>query len=253
MNHIIDRREFLVWTGAMTLLAGSGSVGFGAELSGANLLEQNAASGRYTYLVFYRNDDSLTRRMESAVESHVKDHADRAAWQKVHVYSKSESAVVEKFDARRLPLPSVIGVAPNGAVTCIYHRSVSSTQLSRSILSPRYADVVLALQNGKIAVVSLLPSDGARPSSAAERFLDSEDFSDRSEDIRVSAKDPAEQDFFSRVKVSTDLEQPKTILFAPPGRHLGTFDDDATFDVLAEKVHASGSCNCEKCKKSHGR
>jgi len=249
MNTFIARREFLVWTGAITLLSGTGAVGLSAEATGADGLKRDGESDQYTYYVFYRNDDSLTRRMQSAVESHVKDYADQAGWQKVHVHSKDDSAVVEKFDARRLPLPSVIGVAPNGAVTCIYHRNVSTAQLKRSILSPRYADVVLALQNGKIAVVSLLPDEAAEPSSAASNFLKSEDFADRSEHIRVSACDPQEKDFFARVKVSTDLEQPKTILFAPPGRHLGTFDEDTTFDVLAEKVHSSGSCNCEKCKK----
>ncbi len=253
MNNFIARREFLIWTGALALLSGAGSVGFAAEATGADGVEQNAGNDQYTYYVFYRNDDSLTRRMQSAVESHVKDHAEQAASQKVHVYSKDDSAIIDKFDARRLPLPSVIGVAPNGAVTCIYHRKVSAAQLKRSILSPRYADVVLALQNGKIAVVSLLPDDDVEPSSAASSFLKSEDFSDRSEHIQVSAKDPEERDFFARVKVSTDLEQPKTILFAPPGRHLGTFDDDTTFDVLAEKVHSSGSCNCEKCQKNQGR
>ncbi|HCS54640.1 hypothetical protein [Rubinisphaera sp.] len=224
---------------------------FSADLSARQVLENASEEGKYTYLLFYRNNDQRTRMMESETSQHVKNHADRTQFKKVHVYDRGESDVVNQFDAKRIPVPAVIAVAPNGAITCIHNRSISQQQLERSLLTTKYAEVVLALQNDKIAVVSLLPTDDSKPTKAARQFLKSDDFSDRSVHIQVSAEDESERDFYARVKVDPETEQSQVILFAPPGRHLGTFDNDVTLETLTEKVHASGSCNCEKCKHNH--
>jgi len=225
----------------------------GAEISGAESLAESTQQDQHIYVLFYRSNDRRTRTMQEAIESHVEARGDEAKFLKINAYDRDEREIVEKFDARRLSLPSVVCLAPNGAVSGIYSRGVSREQLNRSWLTPKYADLVQALQKGKIAVVSLMPTADSSPLSVATQFVESDEFADRVEHIEVNADDPAEENFFSRVKVERDFDDSKLVLFAPPGRFIGTFEGGTSFKSLTEKVHSSGSCNCEKCRKSRAQ
>ena len=55
-----------------------------------------------------------------------------------------------------MPLPSVFGVAPNGAVTGVFQQRVDQEQLTNAILTPQYSDMVKALQNQNGAPVRLV-------------------------------------------------------------------------------------------------
>lgn len=224
-----------------------------ADLTGVQQLEKSAENEQHTYFLFYRNNDQRTAAMEKTIERHVDAHADATAFRKVNVFDKNEQEIVKKYDARRMSVPCVLCVAPNGAVTCVYNRVVSAEQLKRSLLTPKYADVVLALQEGKIAVVSLVRDADSEPLAAAEQFMNSGDFKDAATHVKVRADDASEEEFFTRVKVDRNIDAAKMILFAPPGRYLGTFDATTSFETIAQKVHASGSCSCEKCQEARGR
>jgi len=224
-----------------------------ADVNRVQQLENSAEDAQHTYFLFYRNNDQRTAAMEKTIERHVAAHADEAAFRKVNVLDKNEQEIVKKYDARRMSVPSVLCVAPNGAVTCVYNRSVSGEQLKRSLLTPKYADVVLALQQGRIAVVSLVRDADSEPLDAAEQFMNSGDFKNAATHVKVSADDASEEEFFTRVKVDRNIDAAKMILFAPPGRYLGTFDATTSFETIAQKVHASGSCSCEKCQEARGR
>lgn len=224
-----------------------------ADSSGVQQLETPAEDNQHTYFLFYRNNDQRTAAMEKTIERHVAAHADEAAFRKVNVFDKNEQDIVKKYDARRMSVPCVLCVAPNGAVTCVYNRAVSGEQLKRSLLTPKYAEVVLALQQGKLAVVSLVRDADSEPLDAAEQFMNSGDFKNAATHVKVSADDASEEEFFTRVKVDRNIDDAKMILFAPPGRYLGTFDASTSFEAIAQKVHASGSCSCEKCQEARGR
>lgn len=224
-----------------------------AAPTGIEQLEKSATNEQHTYFLFYRWNDQRTTAMEKTINGHVESHADAAVFRKVHVYDKKEQEIVNKFDASRMPVPCTLCVAPNGAVTCVYSHEVSDEQLKRSLLTPKYADVVLALQQGKIAVVSFVRDAESEPLATAGEFMNSSDFKDSAALVTVRADDASEEEFFARLKVDRNLETSKMILFAPPGRYLGTFDASTSFETISQKVHASGSCSCEKCQEARRR
>lgn len=213
--------------------------------------EQLAAAAKeqkYTYLVFYRQADAATRAMQEQVAAQVARRPQQTSAVSVRVDDPAEAAVVRRYDATRLPLPCVMGIAPNGAVTGTYPLTVQPEQLERAILTPRYAEMVKALQEQKIVLLCLQPAQGGAVPRGITELEAEAAFRGRTRRVVACADDPAEARFFERMHVPTSLSSPVTIVFAPPGAFIGKFDAAASGAAIAQKLHASGKCNCEHCQ-----
>lgn len=215
-------------------------------------LTDAAGKQQYAYVLFFRQDDAATKAMRQVVELHVAAHAGTAALVSVKVDDPAELPLVRRFDASRTPLPAVMGLAPNGAVTGMYPLKVESAQLERALLTPQYSAMVKALQEQKIAVLCLQPAgDGTVPKGIPEFEADPA-FRGHTHRVVAQAGDAAEARFFERMKVSRDITAPVVLVFAPPGVYVGKFDGQVRGAEIARQVHASGRCNCEHCKQ-HAR
>lgn len=223
-----------------------------AASAGASPVEdQLAAAGKeqkYTYLIFYRELDDATRLMQERVATQVDKSGGATISALVQVGDPAEAKLVARYDATRMPLPCVMGIAPNGAVTGSYPLTVEPEQLERAVLTPRYSEMVKALQEQKIVVLCLQPAEGKTvPTGILELEADPA-FRGRTHRVIATAGDAAEARFFERMRVQPDLTAPVTMVFAPPGAFIGKFDSTATGAVMAQKLHASGKCNCEHCQ-----
>ena len=211
-------------------------------------VEAAAKSGKYTYVMFYRANDTATQQMLSTIRSHVAGTAEKTTWVTVNVRDRKEAPLVKRFDASRIPLPAVFGVAPNGAVTGVFRQKVNQGQLTQAILTPKYADMVKALQNQQIAVVSLMPTVDSPLPAGVTALQQNPAFKGKLHQVRAYATEEAEAEFFRRMQVDTSLDAPVVLMFAPPGTHLGTFEATVSGDELAQQLHKSGKCNCSKCQ-----
>ena len=212
-------------------------------------VEAAAKSGKYTYVMFYRANDTATQRMASTIRSHVTENGDKTTWVTVNVRDRKEARLVKRFDASRIPLPAVFGVAPNGAVTGVFRHKVDQAQLTQAILTPKYADMVKALQNQQIALVCMMPAAGTSIPPGVRALQQNPAFKGKLYQVTANATDDAEAGFFHRMQVDTTLDAPVVLMFAPPGTHLGTFQATVSGEELAQQLHESGKCNCSKCQK----
>lgn len=223
------------------------AIGFAVTMT--EQVEAAAKSGKYTYVMFYRANDAKTQRMAGTIQSHVAETEDKATWVSVNVRDRKEASMVKRFDASRIPLPAVFGVAPNGAVTGVFRQKVDQHQLANAILTPMYADMVKALQNQKIAIVCLTPSANSPIPAGVTALQRDPTFKGKLYEVRASATDDTEAEFFNRMHVDRNMDTPVVLMFAPPGTHLGTFEATVSGDELAQQLHKSGKCNCSKCQK----
>ena len=211
---------------------------------------QSAADvGKTTYVMFFRGNSPANQRMAMTINSVVSQNSDRTHWIKANVNDPAAAGLVQQFDATRIPLPAVFALAPNGAVAGVYRMQVAPQQLVGAILTPKHAEMVRTMQNGKIAAVCFQPAGNAFPPSGVQQFQQNPDFQGQIEVIRVGADEPGERNFFARLNVNPAINSPVVMLFVPPGTHLGTFPANVGGNQLAQKVHDSGQCNCEACKK----
>jgi hypothetical protein len=200
--------------------------------------------------MFYRQNDAPTQAMHQTVKAHCDALGEGATWLNVSITNSAEAALIAKYDATRSPMPTVVSVAPNGAVAGVFPLKVDGQQLSRTVLTPQYAEMVKTMQEKKVAVVCLQPARGGYVPQGVQSFLAAPAFAAQTQLISVNAGDPAEADFFNRMKVQQNITSPVVMMFAPPGVHLGTYDASVGGNTLATKVHQSGSCNCEACQKN---
>ena len=212
-----------------------------------------SSQGKTTYVMFYRANDRPTNHMAQTIHAQVNASADRATWVKVHVNDPSGAALVKRFDASRIPLPTVFGLAPNGAVTGVFRGNVTRKQLTRATLTDKHADLVRALQQQKIAILCVQPPGVDSIPPGVEEFEKDPDFQGRTFRVVAYANEKAEQEMFTRMKVSPKISSPVCLVFAPPGNYLGTFDASVSGPTIAEKVHNSGKCNCKTCQQRRGR
>jgi hypothetical protein len=212
-----------------------------------------AQAGKYAYVMFYWTDDAATQAMRKTVAAHVGQAADQTSWVQVRVNDPAEAALVARFDATRIPLPCVMGLAPNGAVTGAYRQTVTPEQLERAILTPKYSEMVKALQDQKIAVLCLQPEGATAVPKGIQEFEADAAFKGRIHQVSARAGDASEARLFERMKVPAEIDSPVVIVFAPPGVFLGKFDAKVTGATLSKTLHDSGKCNCHHCQQQQRR
>ena len=225
---------------------------FASQVSAAKfteVIQASAKSGKYTYLMFYRSNDAATRQMAKVVDQQVSKTSTKTSWVQINVAERSAANIVKKYDAERLPMPTVMGIAPNGAITGVYQLKVSKQKLDNAILTPSYSAMVKKLQEQKITVVCLQPARGRFvPSGVAQLEKDS-NLKNHVVRISASADDVREARFFERMRVKTNIKKPVVLMFAPPGVYLGTFDSNVSGQELANTIHKSGKCSCKHCER----
>lgn len=210
--------------------------------------EASAKAGKYTYLMFYREHDAATKHMAAVIERQISKTPNLASRMQINVTDRSAAAVVKKYDATRLPMPSVMGIAPNGAITGVYQLRVSEQQLDNAILTPRYSQMVKKLQEQKITVVCLQPARGEFVPDGVAQLEKDPNLKNFVVRISASADDAREARFFERMRVKTDITKPAVLMFAPPGVFLGRFDASVSGKQLADVIHKSGQCSCKHCQ-----
>ena len=212
-------------------------------------LRSGSEVGKTSYVMFYRGQSNANQRMAMTIDNVVSQNSARTQAIKVDVNDPSAAALVQQYDATRIPLPSVFALAPNGAVAGVFRMKVAPQQLLGAILTRKHAEMIRTMQDGKIAAVCFQPAGGQFVPSGVQQFQQDPNFKGQVNIITVAADEPGERNFFGRLNVSPNLNSPVTLLFVPPGTHLGTFNANVSGNQLAQKVHDSGKCNCESCKK----
>ncbi len=252
-------RTFLTHTLALAVVAGSllsaARTAPAADLSPAQQAVETAArQNQYAFIMFYRSNDAATQGMHRTLKSALSGRQD-AAIIPVRVTDAAERGLVARFDASRTPMPAIVALAPNGAVTGVFPRRVSSAHLTAAITSPGQAQCLKALQDKKIVLLCVQPEGSSLVPEGVREFQADALYKDRTEVVSVQANDPAEARFLQQLQLRTDQPTTVTAFMAPPGVMLGTFDANVTGDVLAQKLAAAGKCcddpNCKHHKAAN--
>jgi hypothetical protein len=223
-----------------------------AELSaGQKVLADAARQDQHAFVLFYRGDDAATQSMHRTVQSTLAERPD-AVILPVRLDDAAESALVERFDATRTPMPATVVLAPNGAITSVFPQRVAPQQLTASIVPPSQAACLKALQEQKIVLLCVQPEGSDEIPAGVRQFEADPHFKDRTTVVTVTATDPAEAKFLQQLAMRTDQPSCLVAFMAPPGVMLGRYNNKVTADILARKLASSGNC-CEdpNCKHHH--
>ena len=211
-----------------------------------------ARDGKLLYLVFYKEPDAAMKAMATTVSTAMNSQDGQSTFAYVRLTDPVERAVAEQFKVTRAPMPMVIAVHPNGAVTGFYHTKTTEKDLAKCLVSPKQAECLKALQTNQLVLVCLQTQAKQSIPQGVRDLKADPHFAARTQVITLQVSDPAEASFLAGLEVDPKKTAPMTVFMAPPGAIVGKFTTTATKDQLAAKLAEAGQCcDDENCKHNH--
>lgn len=217
---------------------------------GLRAMEQAAGAKKYLFVFFWKEEDDQTAAMRKVFNAAMKKVADRADSVEVRVTDASEKPIVDKFDLDRAPMPLVLALAPNGAITGGFPTKFDEPGLLGAFASPGMEKCMKSLQDGKL--VFLCFQNGKTKSNDAalqgvRDFKADARFSGATEIVTLDPADPAEEILLADFRIPPETEEAVTVFLAPPGAAIGRFDGATQKDQLIEVLSRATSCGAGGC------
>jgi hypothetical protein len=210
----------------------------------------SAAAEKFTFLLFSKENNANTQRITGELTAALATRGDRTQWQALNITDPANREIVERYQLGRVPMPLVLCVAPNGAITGVMPGKVTEKAVEASLVSPTMTRCMKSLQAEKLVVVHL-QNDASQPlPTGATEFLADPAFKDRTVTESFVISDPNEARFLRDMKLdASTVSSVSVVLLAPPGTLVGKFPATATGADIAAKLHAAGKCcNDPNCK-----
>ena len=208
-------------------------------------LETAARGGKYVYLYFWKDDSEQTRSTFAVFQSGMGELASLADAASVNISDPNEKALVDKFDVSRAPMPLVVAVAPNGAVTKAWPIRFTKEQLREGLVSRGTAQCMKALGDQKLVVLCVQKGQHSQTSlRGVYEFKADARFKTAAEIVTLDAQDQSEATFMKALQIDPRTSQPVTVVLAPSGQPIARFTGLVTKDQLVAKVTATNSSCC---------
>jgi len=211
-----------------------------------------ARNGKYLFIFFWKANEQHSRTMFGVFRSAMEKWVRSTDSIGVQIEDPREKPIVDKFGVRRAPMPLVLAVAPNGAITKAFPVKFDESQLRQGFVSPCTAKCLKALQDRKL-VLLCVQSPKTQFSQVALRvardFKADARFAKATEIVTLNPDDRLETAFLKDLQVSPRTPTAVTILLAPPGTPIAKFAGPVTKDQIVAKVSSakSGPCADGKC------
>jgi hypothetical protein len=223
------------------------------EESAGETLASAAENGQFTFVLFWKKNDEATHTLGKALDAMHPQYAERAVATSIEVGGSFDQDIVKKFNVARLPMPIIVSIAPNGAVTGYFQKTFTAENVEKALVTPTMTVCMKSMQGGKIVVVCAHPNEVPPVPKAAREFQADPDFKERTVIVKLCTTDPNEARFLKELKIDSRDNASQMAILAPPGVLVGKFSATATKDELAAKLHAAGKCcddeNCKHNKK----
>ena len=214
---------------------------------GIAAMQHAATAGKYLFVFFWRERSQQTDAAWSTFQSAVGKVADRAESVAINVSEPAEKSMVDKFGVDRSPLPVVLALAPNGAITKGFLK-FDESKVSQAFVTPGTAACLKALQSRKLVLLCVeRRSPQVRQVSLQQvvaEFVSDARFAQATEVVAVDPGDPGEASLVRDFQVDPQSSTSVTILLAPPGSVVGKFLGPVTKDEIAAKLASAQSSCC---------
>lgn len=225
---------------------------FAQASNGTEAIENAKRTEKYLFLFFYKDQNDRALRAQSVFDQTMQKLSDKAVSAKINVDDPSEKHIISKFDLKRTPMPFVLVLAPNGAVTGGFPSSFTEEQLLASFTSPGAANCLKALQDRKLVILCLQNSKTTNNEAALKGVRDFKSdsrFANATEIVLIDPSDIQEQTFLNQLGLDPQSSQATTMLIAPPSEVIGKYAGALNKTQLVTDLQkaTSGCCGPGGC------
>jgi len=213
----------------------------------ASAMSQAAQANQYLFVFFYEKDDDATKGARKTFDEAMKKitpapqsvAADRSA--------PGELEIVAKYGVDRAPMPLILAIAPNGAVTGGFKAAeLTEERLRDTVASAGLQTCLKALQDKRLVLVCL--QNGRTQANEAamkgvNEFKADAQFGGMTEIVKVDPSDTKETKLMAQLKADPQAKTAATALLAPPGMLVTKVEGPTTKDgLMASLQKAMASC-----------
>lgn len=212
---------------------------------GMAALQEAAQNNKYLFAFFWKAEDSQTLAMRKIFDETMRGLEDRADAVAVCITDAAERDIVSKFQLTRAPMPLVLALAPNGAITGGFPSKFSELDLLNAFASPTLERCMKALQDGKLVLLCAQNESTTANTEAlagVRAFESDARFSAATEVVMLDPRDSAEASFLNDLKIDSGIAQAVTALLVPPGSVVAEFQGATTKEELMAALQNAGSC-----------
>jgi hypothetical protein len=209
---------------------------------------------KFTFFLFWKDNNTKVAQISETLKTAAAKRPGRMEWSSVNARDPANQALVERYQVSRAPMPLVLCLASNGAITGAYTGQFNEAAVERAIVTPAMAEATKALQDKKIVLLHIKPSSESPLPFGASEFAADPEFQARTTILNLVATDPVEARFLTDMKLSaSDVRNPLLVVMAPPAVLVGKFSANTTKEQIAAQLHAAGKC-CDdpNCKHNQG-
>ncbi len=203
------------------------------------------------FAFFKKGEDAETLSMRKVFDETIPKIADRADGVIVDITDPAESAIVDEFDLSRAPMPLVLAIAPNGAITGGFPGKFGEEDLLNAFASPCTQKCMKSLQTGRLVLLCVQNDQSESKDEAMQGVRDftaDDRFGSATDVVMLDPHDAEETRFLSDLQIEPDKSLALTVLLAPPGSPIGRFEGATTKDQLVELLmEASSACGPGGC------
>ena len=193
---------------------------------GLAAIKKAAEAKKYLFVFFYKQADSQTEKLRGVFDAAMPKLADKAQAVAVNIADPEEKGIVEKLDVSKAPMPLVVTLAPNGAVTGGFPRGFDEARLQNAFVSPGMADCLKNLQENKLVLVCVQGKKTKHNGEAmqgARAFMSDPQYGEVTRMVSLDPRDPEEANTLKHFQVDPKTREAVTVLLAPPGRIVTRF------------------------------
>ena len=226
--------------------------------TGAAAMHQAADAKQYLFAFIYEQNDDATKAARKTFDAGVAKITPAAKSVAVDRSDPTEKEMVEQFKLEAAPMPLVLAIAPNGAVTAgLKAADLTETRLADAVVGPGMQQCLKGLQDRKLTFVCLQNASTKANDAAMKgvnEFKADPQFADGVEVVKVDPSDPKEAKFLAQLKADPKTKTASTTFLAPPGMIIAQVEgatSKATLEASLKKAMsacsgASGCCPAPK-------
>jgi hypothetical protein len=217
---------------------------------GASAIEKAAATDKYAFILFYSDEGEQTQLRRAAFRKAMSKITEKAVALEIDVTDAAERQIVNRFKVSRAPMPLVLAVAPNGAITGGFPQEFEEAQLLGAFASPCEETSLKALQERKVVLLCVQNGSTKLNDDAmkgVQDFKADPNFGSSTEVVILDPADPSESEFLKALQVAPQTNSAITVCLVPPGNAAARFTGATKKETIVAAISSSGGCGPGGC------
>jgi|GEM_PF-1490198 len=211
---------------------------------GMAAVEHAAKVKKYLFVFFYADDSEQTASMREVFNGAVNQLSKKAERVEANITDPQEAAIVEKYGVRGAPMPLVLAIAPNGAVTGGFPAPFGEEQILGAFATPCTQTAVKALQENKVVILCIQNRKtklNAAAMKGVQDFKADPAYAASTEIVTLDPFDPAEANLLATLAISPSTDQAMTVCLTPSGgQAVAKLSGATTKEMIANSLKGGG-------------